>query len=78
MFKKIFKSVMVVAMLFSSAFVAVGCACTDPDDEFPSAYNAEFEEYSEKVVSIMDKIGKSEHKEKTLWKTIGMKYLFVW
>jgi len=56
-FKKIFKSVMVVAMLFSSAFVAVGCACTDPDDEFPSAYNAEFEEYSEKVVSIMDKIG---------------------
>ena len=57
MLKKIFKRVMTIAMVFSSVFAIVGCFGSDPDDEFPSAYNAEFEEYSAKVISIMDKIG---------------------
>lgn len=48
---------MTIAMVFSSVFAIVGCSCSNPDDEFPSAYNAEFEEYSAKVISIMDKIG---------------------
>ncbi len=51
------KSLMVITVAFSSLWAVVGCACFDPDDEFNSAYNAEYEEYSKKVISIMDKIG---------------------
>ena len=57
MLKKMIKNIMVFALACSSVFALVGCSCFDPEDEFPSAYNAEFEEYSMKVVSIMDKIG---------------------
>ena len=57
MFKKLIKTFMAVSLIFSSLWAIVGCFGSDPDDEFPSAYNADFEEYSAKVISIMDKVG---------------------
>ena len=57
MFRKLIKGFMAVALVFSSLWAAVGCSCSDPDDEFPSAENAEFDEYSAKVIAIMDRIG---------------------
>ena len=57
MFKKVIKGLMSISVVLSSFGLIAGCACDDPEDEFPSAYNAEFEEYSAKVVTIMDKIG---------------------
>lgn len=57
MLKKMMKNIMIFTLTCCSVFALVGCSCFDPEDEFPSAYNAEFEEYSMKVISIMDKIG---------------------
>lgn len=56
MVKKIIKGFMTFILMFSSVYAITGCF-KDPDDEFPSAENPEFNEYSAKVISIMDKIG---------------------